>query len=319
MWIHVPSRFCPSAPAEGDSTSDSGWRSQMLASSATLRTKRSHARYWLRAWETEPWMTRLFGRIYEPSTAARGVESWIASLAGTLANRSVVPEGKGGRMILDTCGHTSPRSSGSAGRASSSSRTSRTTSGSASSPSGMNYARWVTLLKRESLARRKWALHTFASGSSSSAGWSTPLANDAEKRGRVRVGAGLAGQCQSWPTPRAEDGESCGNHPGATDSLTGATRNWELCPYGPQGRGTSGGGKKSSAGPGEDRRLNPRFASWLMGWPMGWSSPLSMQEPTSFASWGTAWSRHVRRWLTEYFSRGCSDAGDDPPCVFVPD
>jgi hypothetical protein len=29
-----------------------------------------------------------------------------------------------------------------------------------------------------------------------------------------------------WPTARAEDSESCGNHPGATDSLTGATRNW---------------------------------------------------------------------------------------------
>jgi len=30
----------------------------------------------------------------------------------------------------------------------------------------------------------------------------------------------------SWPTARREDGESCGNHPGATDSLTGATRTW---------------------------------------------------------------------------------------------
>lgn len=30
----------------------------------------------------------------------------------------------------------------------------------------------------------------------------------------------------NWPTARREDGESCGNHPGATDSLTGATRNW---------------------------------------------------------------------------------------------
>ncbi len=29
-----------------------------------------------------------------------------------------------------------------------------------------------------------------------------------------------------WPTPRSEDSESCGNHPGATDSLTGATRLW---------------------------------------------------------------------------------------------
>lgn len=30
----------------------------------------------------------------------------------------------------------------------------------------------------------------------------------------------------SWPTPRSADSEACGNHPNATDSLTGATRNW---------------------------------------------------------------------------------------------
>ncbi len=36
----------------------------------------------------------------------------------------------------------------------------------------------------------------------------------------------LRGTCLTWPTARAEDSESCGNHPGATDSLTGATRNW---------------------------------------------------------------------------------------------
>ncbi len=30
----------------------------------------------------------------------------------------------------------------------------------------------------------------------------------------------------AWPTARAEDAESCGNDPGATDSLTGVSRNW---------------------------------------------------------------------------------------------
>ena len=29
-----------------------------------------------------------------------------------------------------------------------------------------------------------------------------------------------------WPTPRSEDSESAGNHPGATDSLTGVTGMW---------------------------------------------------------------------------------------------
>lgn len=31
---------------------------------------------------------------------------------------------------------------------------------------------------------------------------------------------------RAWPTPRAEDSESCGNHPEATDSLTGAVGLW---------------------------------------------------------------------------------------------
>ncbi len=40
-----------------------------------------------------------------------------------------------------------------------------------------------------------------------------------------------------WPTSRAEDWESCGNHPGATDSLTGATKNWTT----PQAHDMAGG------------------------------------------------------------------------------
>ncbi len=42
------------------------------------------------------------------------------------------------------------------------------------------------------------------------------------------AGTPLAQKAMTWPTARREDGESCGNHPGATDSLTGATRNWNV-------------------------------------------------------------------------------------------
>ena len=53
---------------------------------------------------------------------------------------------------------------------------------------------------------------------------------------------------QNWPTARREDGESCGNHPGAVDSLTGATRTWKtphgLSPKGQNGKvGGCGGGE----------------------------------------------------------------------------
>jgi len=36
----------------------------------------------------------------------------------------------------------------------------------------------------------------------------------------------LRNQVWNWPSPRSEDSESCGNHPGAVDSLTGAARMW---------------------------------------------------------------------------------------------
>lgn len=42
-----------------------------------------------------------------------------------------------------------------------------------------------------------------------------------------------------WPTARTEDGESCGNHPGAIDSLSGATKNW-LTPHGMHGTDHTG-------------------------------------------------------------------------------
>ncbi len=36
----------------------------------------------------------------------------------------------------------------------------------------------------------------------------------------------IAQIASQWPTARAEDSESCGNHPGTADSLTGVTRHW---------------------------------------------------------------------------------------------
>lgn len=119
-----------------------------------------------------------------------------------------------------------------------------------------------------------------------------------------------------WATPRGEDSESCGNHPGASDSLTGQTKLW-LAPHGQGGKdkqgkmGGSGGGEfakqamsfqdsppalKTSDGltcwcgspgcvlPSHKRKLNPIFETWLMGWPLWWLT--SAPEPS--ALWGMA-------------------------------
>jgi len=49
----------------------------------------------------------------------------------------------------------------------------------------------------------------------------------------------------TWPTARAEDGESCGNHPGAMDSLTGVVKHW---PTPTEDNANNQGGKSRTEG-----------------------------------------------------------------------
>jgi hypothetical protein len=49
---------------------------------------------------------------------------------------------------------------------------------------------------------------------------------------------------QLWPSPRSEGSESCGNHPGATDSLTGACKELWASPNGAAGGSTSRSGDR---------------------------------------------------------------------------
>ena len=74
MWIYIPG-CSPSAPGSGGLTSESDWRFQALARSATWRGKRSAASSWSRRCKPGSWIKRLSGRISEPSMAARGVAS----------------------------------------------------------------------------------------------------------------------------------------------------------------------------------------------------------------------------------------------------
>lgn len=63
--------------------------------------------------------------------------------------------------------------------------------------------------------------------------WPTPMMDDHTHDGRDlkhRIATGrqitLGDRVRIWPTTRQGDGESCGNHPGVVDSLTGAAKNW---------------------------------------------------------------------------------------------
>lgn len=88
--------------------------------------------------------------------------------------------------------------------------------------------------------------------------WPTPVASNQTGRNSTtsRAGKVLAEEARNWPSPRAEDAESCGNHPNATDSLTGATRNWPTPMAADSGRHS-----------GTYARGNPTLVSEASQWP----------------------------------------------------
>jgi hypothetical protein len=96
------------------------------------------------------------------------------------------------------------------------------------------------------------AIPTGGDGSSSSRIWPTPnVCSDNGQRGsgqnpEKRRAQGhqvtLQDEACHWPTPRGEDSESAGNHPGAVDSLTGATRHWITPTQGNTTRANNGHG-----------------------------------------------------------------------------
>jgi hypothetical protein len=222
MWIVVPSTCCPSAPELEVSISASDWRSRLLERSALWRSKPMPAKSWLRAWKREGWMLRLFGRIYEPSTAARGVASWISSLAATRASRSARPANDSAQMTLDTCGLTSPAFFGNAPRLLHSLKTCVGTCLSACEKCAQSWKAWVTALTQRYAQRRKSARPTDESACSS---WPTPQAHDAmspktpeqieavRNRSVRKTGGGKPGMSNlnervlAWPTPSARDGD----------------------------------------------------------------------------------------------------------------
>lgn len=198
------------------------------------------------AWKKKPWMRHLFGLILEPSTAARGVARWIASLPVSPASRSPAPAGGGASATPGTSGLTSGESSARSARGCASSRTSAPTYERALSGSTMIFAQWASALRRACSLR--------------------------QKSGRITKGRG----CSSLPTVVVSDSfggrnrtsrrpENSKHHGGTTltDHLLG--------PHVVDGRLQT------------DLRLNPCYAEWLMGWPTGWTG--SGPAATELSRW----------------------------------
>lgn len=246
MWLYLPNTS-PSAPALECSTSASSWPFPALAASVTWRGKSRRSQSWRSACAKATWLTRLCGAICEPSIAIRGVAEWAASLAASPAKATPSPasdcskstNATSGPTFGDWCAEWTPAGF-----------VSRTSLGSLfqqQTRERLPKESFKTLLKRGGLRsgrlcrRRPLALRTGGSDGSLlqlSQVWPTPNASNIEaERDPAKLEKHLAEHGPAgrplmeyirvfWPTARAEDSESAGNHPGAMDSLTGATRQW---------------------------------------------------------------------------------------------
>ena len=247
-----------------DSTSDSMSPSTDIELFVTLSGKPSARPLSWRGWKTRPWIRLLCGTISQPSTAIRGVESWISSLRDTRASHSpslaVAPELK----ILVTSGPMSPGSSESANLDLFSLKTSPAICDSASMKSPATWTAWATKLRQHCLQRRKSAQATGGNGCSS---WPTAMA-------------------KAWATPTQRDWKD------GADPSEEAPTNSLLGRQAP--RMKMHGEKSLMDGPNSPRQLNPLFVEWMMGLPPEW---------TDFAPLGMPLSRFKQRWRS-YLSQG---------------
>jgi hypothetical protein len=211
-WVCIPSTAWSSALASAPSDSESPELSPDTAPSLLRRSKPLRWPFSSRDRKTAPYLNSLSGTISRPSTAARGVESWISSLRATRASHSAWPASDSERTTLATCGHTLPASWEMCGLPWCSSKTSQLTLDLGLSKSGKTYSDWATDFNRSCSAPAISALLTNENGSSSSRGtesstWTTPRAGETSDRASRRGHfSSLSAEVSTWPTPNVPNG-----------------------------------------------------------------------------------------------------------------
>lgn len=291
LWIYIPKEVltaeersegsrCAREPGAWSSASQSQ-NPDIRLSATSSATPLPQACSW-RGWRTRPYVTRLSGTIFPPSTLARGVASWISSRPAIPVSPSPSPAGVRERAIRVISGPTLPASSPSASRNGCSLRTSPGISASVSTESPQNFKAWATASRQACSRRLRRALRIGESGSSY---WPTPTTGMAGNRTDVKVtGTGfifapaldqtgsqvsLGTAAKSWSL-LYRLARATGWHPGPARTY----------PFSLPLHVTLRPGTRSSRG---DLTWNPRFGEWVMGWPIGWSDPSS--SVTGFARW----------------------------------
>ena len=284
MWLHVPKTFCHCVPESADWNLD--WQlpqTEEFARCVTLNGKHMRRQYWQREWNKGNWITRLFGPMLPHSMANRGVELFMESLRDTHANHSARPDCDVVNMTRGIYGRELWESLKTSNRNSCFSKMSPGISLWDSIPSQTICKKWVSTLRRDCSLRRKSARHIDGKDSSY-LGWPTTRVSMANGPWHAKSGKDhrhLETIVADWPTPRAQEANRTteGYGRGLKELVEGHTQTpkkkivsveeqkWESSHPDPK---ISHDGKQSFPnGPTLRRRLNPKFAEWLMGWPIG--------------------------------------------------
>lgn len=309
MWI-LPRTYSLFAPDMAASSSDYDAMASVIPSSLMWRSKPSPWRIWLRRWKRVSWLRALFGRMLKPSRRKCFEGVLTSSLAAIRASRSARQESAAAPTTPDTCGQPSEEQLTLFGPESASSRTLKATLPLGSVTCCKTWDGWVTERRGAYSARKKSALRT---GGSESSSWRSPTVNDPrtpmdkvcvnpggswyDKETGRNAQYGLPQQVQvTWATPSAQN-----NHEGWYQTSGGKIYpglamqavNWPSphanASTGAGSQGRSGGlnlqtavGPPALANPNTSgknpARLNPAWVEQLMGLPAGW---------TDFGCWGT--------------------------------
>lgn len=249
MWVYFPASMCPSSPASEDSTLDCAWHAPASTACCTWNGKPTPWKSLLAACRKAGLTKLLSGLTSAPSTLQRCEGAWKEWLGDFPAHPSAWP---GNDRPRKTSGGSGQRSSVPFARLGPDGLFLRMSQDSylpGMEPPSETYSE--TWPKSGSMRngyvsrRRSWVPRIDANEFSfwptvqttdTTAGrgvWETDGGSVRRPGGDAGTarGANLSDMAEMWPTPRAEDAESCGNHPNAVDSLTGLAGLWHT-PHG---------------------------------------------------------------------------------------
>ncbi len=288
MWLHIPTTSA-STQARPVWTSGSDWPFRALGQSVTWRETRKPPRFWFGKWKRDGLIRRLCGQIQEPSTAGRGVASWISSLADSRASRGVSPDSSRAPTTTAGSGRTLNESFATFDLAASFWRTSQASFVVESNTFSEVWPRSGSMRNGAASVRPMLARHIDENESSY---WPTVTGDLSPREKRyAQGGLPLAAAAGMWPTARTSDTNGAGEHGDGGPDLRTKARNWATPDT---NRSSYSNGHKGFINLREQvlshqvqkvightsthdtgQRLNPKFVEWLMGWPMGWLDLLS--------------------------------------------